>query len=102
MDHLVPSDYLGYLLETKTKLQLSARLFHIPHLQLLLLRLLCTITSFPHISQLPSISPWSSKEGTVQTSSPSYVDIMNVPMTQTGYTMGQWGLVDSLPLPSLG
>ena len=54
-----------------------------------------------HCSQLPSMSPWSSKEDTVQTSSPSSVDTVIFSLTQTGYTMGQWREVNSLALPSL-
>ena len=53
------------------------------------------------LSQLPSLSPWSSKEGTVQTSSPSSVDTVTLVRPQCGYTMGQWRVVKSLPLPSL-
>ena len=50
--------------------------------------------------QLPSLPPWSSKD-TVQTSSPSSVDTVTLVHPQCGYTMGQWRVVMSLPLPSL-
>ena len=52
-------------------------------------------------SQLPSMSPWNSKEETVQTSSPSSVDTVMFPLTPTGYTMGQQRVFNSLALPSL-
>ena len=51
-------------------------------------------------SQLPSMSPWRSKD-TAWTSSPSSVDAVMFPLTQTGYTMEQWRMVNSLALPSL-
>ena len=65
--------------------------------RLSLWKLLCVYFN----SQLPSMSPWNSKEETVQTSSPSSVDTVMFPLTQTGYTMGQWREVNSLALPSL-
>ena len=54
-----------------------------------------------HISQLPSLSLWSSKEGTVQTSSPSSVDTVMLSFPHCGYTTGQWRVVQPLSLPSL-
>ena len=48
-----------------------------------------------------SVSPWSSKEGTVQTSSPSSVDTVTLSVPLCGYTMGQWRVVKSLSMPSL-
>ena len=55
-----------------------------------------------HLSQLPSMSPWSSNGNTVQTSSPSSVDTVIMEMTHCGYTMArQWRVVMSLALPSL-
>ena len=51
-------------------------------------------------SQLSSMSPWRSKD-TVQTSSLSSVDTVMFSLTPIGYTMGQWQVVMSLPLPSL-
>ena len=47
------------------------------------------------LSQLPSMSPWSSKEETVWTSSLSSVDTVMFPLTHTGYTIGQWRVVNS-------
>ena len=52
------------------------------------------------ISQLPSLSPWSSKEETVQTSSLSSVDTVRLERSHCGYTMEQWRVVNSLPQPS--
>ena len=52
-------------------------------------------------SQLPSMSPWSSKRDTVQTSSPSSVDTVMFPLTRAGFTIGQMGVLNSLQLPSL-
>ena len=52
-------------------------------------------------SQLPSLSPWSSKEGTVQTCSLSSVDTVIMSIPHNGYTIGQWRGVNSLALPSL-
>ena len=51
-------------------------------------------------SQLPSMSPWSSKD-TAQISSSSSVDTVVFSLTQAGYTMGHWREVNSLALPSL-
>ena len=53
------------------------------------------------ISQMPSLSPWSSKEGTVQTSSPSSVGTVTVIQPHCGYTMGQRRVVQPLVMPSL-
>ena len=53
------------------------------------------------LSQLLSMSPWNSKEGTVQTSSPSSVDTVTMVRPHCGYTMGQRRVVNSLSLPSL-
>ena len=53
------------------------------------------------ISQLPSLSPWSSKEGTVQISSSSSVDTVILVVPHGGYTTGQWRVVIPLALPSL-
>ena len=47
------------------------------------------------------MSPWSSKEGTVQTSSSSSVDTVMLIQPHCGYTMGQWRVVQPLSLPSL-
>ena len=52
-------------------------------------------------SQLPSLSPWSSKEETVQTSSPSSVDTVMSSLPHSGYTMGHWRLEKPLALSSL-
>ena len=54
-----------------------------------------------YLSQLPSLSLWSSKEGTVQTSSPSSVDTVIMSIPHCGYTMGHWRMVKPLALPSL-
>ena len=57
---------------------------------------------FVHCSLQSSVSPWSSKGDTVQTSSPSSVDTVIMEMTHCGYTMTrQRRVVKSLPLPSL-
>ena len=54
-----------------------------------------------HCSQLPSMSPWSSKD-TVQTSSPSSVGTVILEYPHSGYTMTQQQrVVMSLALPSL-
>ena len=53
------------------------------------------------VSQLSSLSPWSSKEGSVQTSSPSSVDTVMIVQPHCGYTMGQWRVAKSLAVPSL-
>ena len=43
----------------------------------------------------PSVSLWSSKEESVQTSSPSSVDTLMFLLTQFGYTMEQQRVVNS-------
>ena len=52
------------------------------------------------ISQLPLMSPWSSKE-TVQINSPSSVDMMIILLTHAGFTMGQQRVVNFFTLLSL-
>ena len=56
---------------------------------------LCSLLTLFCISQLPCLSLWNSKEGTVQTSLPSSVDTEMFLLTQTGYTMGQQRVVNS-------
>ena len=52
-----------------------------------------------HLSQLLPVSLWSSKEGTVQTSSPSSVDTVIMSIPHCGYTTGQWRVVQPLMMP---
>ena len=51
-------------------------------------------------SDYDSDSAGEFKEGTVQTSSPSYVDTVTMVLPHCGYTMGHWRVVMSLVLPS--
>ena len=63
----------------------------------------CAILTMPCCctSQLPSLSLWSSMEGTVQISSPSSADTAMLLFPHSGYTVGQWRVGKPLSLPSL-